>query len=68
MTIDILLATFNSERFLADQLDSILAQEDRDWRLLIRDGGSSDGTVPILEDGLRPKRISRRLWRLPMRS
>lgn len=83
MTIDILLATFNSERFLADQLDSILAQEDRDWRLLIRDGGSSDGTIPILEEyrrrnpdrifllpggRLRPKRTSRRLWRLPMRS
>ena len=59
MTIDILLATFNSERFLADQLDSILAQEDRDWRLLIRDGGSSDGTVPILEEYRRrnPDRI-----------
>ncbi|MBS1371418.1 MAG: glycosyltransferase family 2 protein [Lentisphaeria bacterium] len=49
MTIDILLATFNSERFLASQLDSILEQEDRDWRLLIRDGGSTDGTPAVLE-------------------
>ena len=59
MTIDILLAVFNSERFLAAQLDSILAQEDRDWRLLIRDGGSTDGTAAILEEYRRrdPGRI-----------
>ena len=59
MTIDILLATFNSERFLAEQLDSILAQEDCDWRLLIRDGGSTDGTAAILEEYRKrePERI-----------
>lgn len=59
MTIDILLATFNSERFLVEQLDSILAQTDRDWRLLIRDGGSTDGTAAILEEYRRrePERI-----------
>ena len=59
MTIDILLAVFNSERFLAAQLDSILAQEDRDWRLLIRDGGSTDGSAAILEEYRRrdPGRI-----------
>ena len=50
MTIDILLATFNSGRFLAEQLDSILAQDDRDWRLLVRDGGSTDNTGAILEE------------------
>jgi glycosyltransferase involved in cell wall biosynthesis len=50
MIIDILLATFNSERFLGEQLDSILKQDDRDWRLLIRDGGSTDSTLQILEE------------------
>ena len=45
---DILLATFDSERFLAAQLDSLLAQTDYDWRLLVRDAGSTDATVEIL--------------------
>ncbi len=43
--IDILLATYNGERFLAEQMDSILAQSVNDWRLLVRDDGSSDATV-----------------------
>ena len=55
---DILLATFNSERHLAAQLDSLLAQTDRDWRLLVRDAGSTDGTAAILDSYCkRDKRI-----------
>ena len=46
--IDILLATFNSGRYLAAQLDSLLAQRERDWRLLVRDAGSTDRTTEIL--------------------
>ncbi len=45
---DILLATFNSGRFLAEQLDSVLAQTDPDWRLLVRDAGSTDSTAAIV--------------------
>lgn len=47
--IDILLATFDSERFLAAQIDSVLSQTNRDWRLLVRDAGSTDATVEIVE-------------------
>lgn len=46
--IDILLATYNGEKFLAAQIDSILAQKYVDWRLLIHDDGSSDGTVAVI--------------------
>lgn len=46
--IDILLATYNGERFLAAQLDSIIGQTYGDWRLLARDDGSTDETVDIL--------------------
>ncbi|MHB1657181.1 MAG: glycosyltransferase family 2 protein [Burkholderiales bacterium] len=46
--IDILLATYNGERFIAEQIDSILAQSVKDWRLLIRDDGSSDASVSII--------------------
>lgn len=48
-TIEILLATFQSERFLNELLDSILAQTDTEWTLLIRDGGSTDSTENILQ-------------------
>lgn len=49
-TIDILLATYNGEPFLEVQLDSLLAQTYRGWRLLVRDDSSSDGTKEILEN------------------
>lgn len=48
MELQILLATYNSSRFLREQLDSILAQDCRDFEILIRDGGSADGTVDII--------------------
>lgn len=47
--IDILLATYNGEKFLAEQLDSLLGQTFGNWRLLVRDDGSSDGTLDMLE-------------------
>ncbi|UFS71048.1 glycosyltransferase family 2 protein [Geomonas sp. RF6] len=47
--IEILLSTFNGERYLAQQLDSVLLQECREWRLTARDDGSSDGTVTLLQ-------------------
>ena len=48
--IDILLATYNGEKYLKQQIDSILAQSNRNWQLSIRDDGSSDGTVKIIKD------------------
>jgi glycosyltransferase involved in cell wall biosynthesis len=44
------MATYNGEPFLEQQLDSILAQSNQDWQLLIRDDGSDDNTVRIVED------------------
>jgi glycosyltransferase involved in cell wall biosynthesis len=48
--VQVLLATFNGERFLREQIDSILAQDYENVRVLARDDGSSDGTVEILRD------------------
>jgi len=48
-TVEILLATYNGAAFLEEQLDSLLAQSYRDWRLLIRDDGSTDATPRIVE-------------------
>lgn len=46
--ITILMASYNGARYLPAQLDSILAQSWRDWRLLVSDDGSSDATAEIL--------------------
>lgn len=48
--VDILLATYNGARFIAEQLDSLAAQTMDDWRLLVRDDGSDDGTLDIVRD------------------
>ncbi|UDQ96949.1 glycosyltransferase family 2 protein [Lentisphaerota bacterium WC36G] len=47
--IDILLATYNSKQFLNEQIDSIIAQDYTNWRLIVRDAGSSDNTINILQ-------------------
>ena len=46
--IAILLAAYNGERYLREQLDSILAQDNQDWQLIISDDGSRDATPGIL--------------------
>ena len=48
-TVAICLATYNGERYLSEQLDSILAQTFQNFHLFIRDDHSKDGTVSILE-------------------
>ena len=53
MEIQILLATYNSSRFLREQIDSLLAQDWRGFEVLIRDGGSTDDTLEIVGDYLR---------------
>lgn len=48
--IDILLATYNAEKYLTAQLDSIFAQKvDCDVRLIVSDDGSTDATIDILK-------------------
>jgi len=57
--VDILLATYNGEKYLAEQLDSILSQTHTQWRLLIRDDDSSDSTLDIIQEyiGRYPSQI-----------
>ena len=47
--VDILLATYNGEKYLKEQLDSILSQTYSNFRLLISDDCSTDSTRKILE-------------------
>jgi len=48
--IDILMATYNGEKYLEEQIDSIINQTYRNWNLLIRDDGSEDETLKIIEN------------------
>lgn len=48
MQIDILLSTYNSERYLDILLDSLLKQTYSNFRILIRDDGSTDKTLQII--------------------
>ena len=53
------MATYNGGEFLKQQIDSIFAQSNQDWQLLIRDDGSNDNTIDVIEDYMAryPKRI-----------
>ena len=48
--VDILLATYNGEKYLKEQIDSILNQSFDDFRLIISDDCSTDNTKNILEE------------------
>lgn len=45
----ILLATYNGEKYISEQIESILAQTDKEWMIYIHDDGSADNTVEILK-------------------
>jgi glycosyltransferase involved in cell wall biosynthesis len=48
-TVEVLLSTYNGEKYLSQLLASIRAQEHPDVRLSVRDDGSTDSTVRLLE-------------------
>lgn len=48
--VSVLLSAYNGEKYIAEQIDSILCQIDVDIQLLIRDDGSIDNTPSICRD------------------
>ena len=48
--IDILLATYNGEKYLIEQIESILNQTYKNFRLIISDDGSKDLTRQIIKE------------------
>ena len=49
-TVRVYLSTYNGEKYLRTQLDSILNQKNINVDLLIRDDGSRDNTVAIIKE------------------
>jgi glycosyltransferase involved in cell wall biosynthesis len=48
--IEFVMPVFNGARFLPDALDSLLAQDRRDWQLLAVDDASTDESLAILRE------------------
>jgi len=48
MKTQILLSAYNGEKYIMDQLNSLLLQDHQDINILIRDDGSTDYTVDII--------------------
>ncbi len=69
-SIAILMATYNGEKYIGEQIDSILKQSNQDWCLFINDDGSNDETNTIIRSyqinhpnkiyilEIQPKRLS----------
>lgn len=57
--LTILMAAYNGERYIGEQIESILKQTYEDWTLIIRDDGSTDGTLEAAQKYTRqyPDRI-----------
>ena len=53
LRIVILLGTHNGVRFVGEQLQSIQGQTISNWKLLVRDDGSQDGTAEMVADVAR---------------
>lgn len=58
--VTILLCTYYGQRYLAEQLDSIMAQTYESWEVWVSDDGSKDNTYAIL-DSYRDKWGGKRL-------
>lgn len=51
----VLMSTYNGEQYLKEQIDSILAQEGCQVKILIRDDGSTDRTKDIIHQYIEQK-------------
>ncbi|MBR4469707.1 MAG: glycosyltransferase family 2 protein [Erysipelotrichaceae bacterium] len=50
MKLIVLMSTYNGEKYIREQLDSLLRQTVKPYKILIRDDGSKDDTMRILEE------------------
>ena len=48
-SVAVLMSTYNGERYLREQMDSVLAQQGVEVQIIVRDDGSSDNTLNFLK-------------------
>lgn len=58
----ILLASYNGEKYLSQQIESILKQDESNWELWIRDDHSTDKTLEIIQSYVK---LDSRIHHLP---
>lgn len=49
-TLAVIMSTYNGSKYIKEQVDSILSQSFKDFTLFIRDDGSTDNTVELLQE------------------
>ena len=48
--LTVIMPSYNAERFIAESIESVLAQTVEDWELIVVDDASSDGTLDIVAE------------------
>ena len=56
--VDIILPTYNCEKYIEETINSIISQTFKNWKLLIVDDASLDVTRDIIKKYLNDKRIN----------
>jgi glycosyltransferase involved in cell wall biosynthesis len=63
MKISVIMSTYNGEKYIVEQLESILAQTFRPNEVLINDDRSTEGTVDIIENFIKSNHLEN-LWKI----
>jgi len=58
MHVTVMIPVYNRERFIADAIDSVIAQDYSDWDILVVDDGSADRTVDVVKSRMSDDRIT----------
>jgi glycosyltransferase involved in cell wall biosynthesis len=56
-TVTVMMSTYNGEKYLRPQIESILDQDDVNVRLIVRDDGSTDGTIEIIKSYAKANKL-----------
>lgn len=53
----VIMSSYNGEKYIREQIESILAQDQKDLLIYIRDDGSTDATVEIIQEYVKTGRV-----------
>ena len=59
--VNVLISTYNGEKYIIEQLESIFAQTMQDFHIYIRDDGSVDNTVAVINEYIITNSLTERV-------